>query len=433
VSLLIALPVIVVCLVLSAFFSSSETALLRLHSDQVDHDARVAKGPEALAVRNLLRSTSHLLVTILLGNNVVNTLAVAVASALAVSYLGQRVGVLTATVVMTGLVLILCEVLPKAVAASHARQVSRLVAIPLYVLHYLLRPVHYLFDRAVTPLIQRLGGSTEPDSTQSAEQILRLARQVREGETAGTPLAIIGAAAGAADTTVFDIMVPRTEMCAYPIKTESAELLEDMLEERYTRVPIYRESIDDILGVIHLKDLIKFVRTGGTSLQGIVRPVLRVPERKPILRLLTDMQRAFCHLAVVKDEFGVTQGMVTQEDILEELVGEIRDEFDREELLTIREVADGSYLALARVSVRDFNRTTGWQLSAPRGDTLGGLVFNTLGRSAAMGEVVALRGYSVVITDVSGSRITEVRVIKTRTEDGTESVPRQGESDVPAA
>ena len=430
-SVVVALLIILVCLVLSAFFSSSETALLRLHAHQVEHDVQDAEGPEPLAIRSLLRSTSHLLVTILLGNNVVNTLAVAVASALAVAYLGDQMGVLVATAVMTVTVLIFCEVLPKAVAASHARSVAHLVALPLYVVHFVLRPLHYLFDRVVDPMVRRLGAPSQSDLTQSAEQILRMAREVRTGHTEHTPLAIIGAAAGAAEMTVADIMVPRTEMCAYTLETAPAELLEEMLEERYTRVPIFRESIDEIAGVVHLKDLIKLVRTGGDNLQGILRPVIRVPERKPILRLLADMQRAFSHLAVVKDEFGVTLGMVTQEDILEELVGEIRDEFDREELLTIRQVADGGYRALARVSVRDFNRLTGWNLTGERGDTLGGLVFNTLGRAAAMGEVIELPGYQVTVVDVSGSRITEVKITKVETDEGEGDGAKA--SDSPAA
>jgi CBS domain containing-hemolysin-like protein len=214
-------------------------------------------------------------------------------------------------------------------------------------------------------------------------------------------------------------MVPRTEMSAHPVTTPPADLLEEMLEERYTRVPVYNETIDEILGVVHLKDLIKYVRGGGANLQDIVRSVLRVPMRKPILRLLADMQRAFCHLAIVKDEFGVTQGMVTQEDILEELVGEIRDEFDREELLTIRKMADGGYRAMARVSVRDFNRLTAWEIPGERGDTLGGIVFNTLGHSPRMGEVVALGPYRVEIVDVSGNRITEVKIEQLA--DGTEA------------
>ena len=117
--------------------------------------------------------------------------------------------------------------------------------------------------------------------------------------------------------------------------------------------------------------------------------MLRVPERKPILRLLTEMQRAFCHVVFVKDEFGVTKGLVTQEDA-EEIVGEIRDEFDSEELLTIRKLRDGSYEVLGRVSVLDFNRESGWQVPAEKGDTIGGLCFNTLERAPRKGEKIAV-------------------------------------------
>ena len=138
--------------------------------------------------------------------------------------------------------------------------------------------------------------------------------------------------------------------------------------------------------------------------------MLRVPERKPILRLLTEMQRAFCHVALVKDEFGVTQGLVTQEDILEEIVGEIRDEFDSEELLTIRKLRDGSYEVLGRVSVLDFNRESGWQVPAEKGDTIGGLCFNTLERAPRKGEKICVPGYAIECIDVSGSRITRVKV-----------------------
>jgi putative hemolysin len=143
-----------------------------------------------------------------------------------------------------------------------------------------------------------------------------------------------------------------------------------------------------------------------------LKPILRVPERKPILRLLADMQRSFCHVALVKDEFGVTLGLVTQEDILEEIVGEIRDEFDFEELLTIRKLDEDSYEVLGRVSVLDFNRETNWRVTAEKGDTLAGLFFNTLGRSPRRGESVKVAGYELVCADVSGSRITRLRVIQ---------------------
>ncbi|MCR9095848.1 MAG: hemolysin family protein [bacterium] len=410
-SVLGAVLIIVACLAASAFFSGSETALFRLRSHDLDGENKDQVGPADVAVRDLTSSSSRLLVTILLGNNVVNILGASVASGLAISLLGTELGIPAATFVMTLLVLLLCEILPKAVAARHPRGVSRVVGLPLYLFHQMLRPVHGLFDRGIEPLVRRVTGGIEGDESLGSEEVLRLAREALDDvEDAGSPLAIIGATSNAAEMDVSEIMVPRTEIEAYPTDTPVSELIEQMLEGRYTRVPIYEDSIDHVLGVIHLKDLIKLHRADGKELFGILKPVLRVPERKPILRLLTEMQRAFCHVALVKDEFGVTKGLVTQEDILEEIVGEIRDEFDSEELLTIRKLRDGSYEVLGRVSVLDFNRESGWQVPAEKGDTIGGLCFNTLERAPRKGEKVSVPGYVLECTDVSGSRITRVKV-----------------------
>jgi putative hemolysin len=406
----------VTCLLLSGFFSTSETALLRLRSHELEEDIRQARGPAALAARELLHSTSRLLVTILLGNNLVNILAASVASALAIRYLGDDWGVLIAAVVMTIVVFVFCEVLPKAIAAQHPRRIAYGVAMPLYLVHQMLRPLHVLYDRLVDPFVKSVAGKSEGAPMSTAEEIMRLARGVANENFKGSPLAIIGAAAGAAEMTVSEIMVPRTEIVAFPIESNPSQLLDEILEERYTRVPIYEGSIDKVLGVIHLKDLFQLVRGGGGDLHGILKPVLQVPERKPILRLLADMQRAFVHLAIVQDEFGVTLGLLTQEDILEELVGEIRDEFDREELLTIRQVGENAYSAVGRVKVLDFNRQTGWKLTAERGDTLAGLIFNTLGRAPRRGETIDVPGFQIVVTDVSGNRVTQMRVQKTDAE-----------------
>jgi putative hemolysin len=417
-----AVLIILACLAASAFFSGSETALFRLRSHDLEGEDKEAVGPADAAVRDLTSSSSRLLVTILLGNNVVNILGAAVASGLAINYFGVEIGIPVATFVMTTLVLIFCEILPKAVAARHPRGVSRAVGLPLYLFHQMLRPVHGLFDRVIEPLVRRVTGGMDNDGPLGSEQVLRLAREaLRDVEDAGSPLAIIGATSNAAEMDVSEIMVPRTEIEAYAMDTPVSEVLDRMLEGRYTRVPIYEDTIDHVLGVIHLKDLIKLARVDGKELFGILKPVLRVPERKPILRLLTEMQRAFCHVALVKDEFGVTQGLVTQEDILEEIVGEIRDEFDSEELLTIRKLRDGSYEVLGRIKVLDFNRETGWQVPAEKGDTIGGLIFNTLERAPRNGEWVQLPGYRLECTDVSGSRVTRVRVV----EDSTPRAPTE--------
>ncbi|MBC8187348.1 MAG: HlyC/CorC family transporter [Proteobacteria bacterium] len=408
-----AVLIIIACLAASAFFSGSETALFRLRSHDLEGDDKEAIGPADAAVRDLTASSSRLLVTILLGNNIVNILGASVASGLAIHFLGVELGIPVATFVMTSLVLVLCEILPKAVAARHPRGVSRTVGLPLYIFHQLLRPIHGLFDRVIEPLVHRVTGGMDSNQSLGSEEVLRLTREaMQDVDDVGSPLAIMGATSNAAEMDVSEIMVPRTEIEAYPTDTPVSDLIETMLEGRYTRVPIYEDTIDHVLGVIHLKDLIKLARADGKELFGILKPVLRVPERKPILRLLTEMQRAFCHVALVKDEFGVTQGLVTQEDILEEIVGEIRDEFDSEELLMIRKLRDGSYEALGRIKVLDFNRETGWQVPAEKGDTIGGLIFNTLERAPRNGEWVDLPGYRLECTDVSGSRITRVRIVE---------------------
>lgn len=408
--LLTSLLVIAFCLGLSAFFSGSETALLRLREHELQEEIEAQKGPAALAIRDLLDSTSRLLVTILLGNNIANILAASVAATVAMQFFDADVAVAVSTAVMTVLVFFLCEVLPKALAAQHPRGISTAVALPLYLLHQILRPLHILFARVIDPFVTRVVGSAGHEPS-TAEDILRLARTTQNGgQPEATPEAIMGAAAGAADMTVSDIMVERTEISAYSVETNPQQMLEELLDERFTRVPIYQDSIDNVLGIVHFKDLVQLVHDDGDDIRGILKNVLRVPSRKPILRLLTDMQRAFTHVAIVKDEFGVTLGLVTQEDILEELVGEIRDEFDREELLTIGRLPDGGYEALGRVKVLDFNRETSFNVVSERGDTLAGLVFNELGRAPRRWEAVRVPGYEIRVVDVPGARITRVRV-----------------------
>jgi putative hemolysin len=407
------LLIVLVCLVGSAFFSASETALLRIRRQDLEEDAKKPRGPAVLAARELLHSMQRLLVTVLLGNNIVNTLGAAVASVLAVRYLGDSRGIVAATVVMTIVTFLLGEVVPKAFAASQPRRVAYAVALPLYLLHQLLRPLHILYDRVIDPFLERLSGPDSAPQVSSTEELMRLARGAAEATPAegNRPIGIIAAAARATDMTVADIMVPRTEVVAFSVDTPPGELLRSVLEEGYTRVPIYEGSIDRVLGVAHLKDLVEMERDGSFDLRRILRPVLQVPERKRILELLTDMQNAFVHFAIVKDEPGVTLGIVTQEDILEELVGEIRDEFDRDELLTIRQVGPGRFQALGRVKVRDFNRQTGLKVPSQSSDTLAGLVFNTLGRTPRRGESVHLPGYELVVADLSRNRVSQVQVI----------------------
>lgn len=409
------------CLLLSAFFSGSETALLRLPRHEVESEE--SPSLSGLAARDLLRNTSRLLVTILLGNNLVNILAASAAGALAMQWLGPQRGLLVSTFGLTLVVLIFCEVLPKSVAARHPRRVGFAVSLPVYLLHWCLRPLHLIFDRIVEPVVRRVGPEQGEDlGRDSASEALRMARasqgQAGNGKPEATPQAIIGAAARAADMTVGEIMVPRTEIFAFPMDTPPDELLKEMLRERYTRVPLcdgeVDEPLDAVLGVCHLKDLIQLTRgeTEYDNMEFILKPVLQVPERKPILELLTDMQSKFIHMAIVKDGLGATMGLCTQEDILEEIVGEIRDEFDLEEQQTIRRLNENSYEVHGYLKVLDFNRASGWEVPAERGESIGGLVFNTLGHAPQQGERADLPGFQITVTGVSGTRITRLRITR---------------------
>ena len=284
------LLLILVCLLLSAFFSGSETALLRLRSHQLDVDISTGKGGlAALAARHLVGHTGKLLVTILLGNNVVNILAASVAASLAVRTLGEERGLLASTVILTLLVLVFCEIFPKAIAARNPRRAAYAVSLPLYLIHGLLRPVHWVFERGIDPLVHRIAGDGDHGGGGS-EELLELARKVKsEPQASSSPMSILGNAARAVERTVSEVMTQRTAIFAAPVDMPPEELLESMLKERYTRIPVWRGTIDTIAGFLHFKDLVSLVRNEGTTIDPIILPVLRVPESRPIYDMLADM------------------------------------------------------------------------------------------------------------------------------------------------
>ncbi len=401
--------IIFIAIIASAFFSASETALLRLRKEHLEKDLKEAKGPAAFVVRDLLHSPSRLLTTILFGNNVANIVGAASASALAIHFFGDKWGVLIASVVMTVVLLLFSEILPKAMGAHNPKRISFAVGIPLYLIHKLLKPVHYLIDKVLDPLVRALTGRGE-EGMDISEEILAMAKRASMERNSGSPLAIISSTAGAAELTVEEIMTPRTEIVAFPAEISPSALLDQLLHERFTRVPIYEGNLDKIMGVVHLKELIELVREGRGDIREIIKPVLRVPEKKSILPLLTEMQRSLIHMAIVKDEFGVTQGLVTSEDILEEIVGEIRDEFDMEELHNLKQLSDGSYEADGLMYIADFNRDTGWCVPAESGETLSGLVFNQLGHIPKKNQLIRVENYRFTVLEVAGSRVVRVRV-----------------------
>jgi uncharacterized protein (DUF2267 family)/CBS domain-containing protein len=328
----------------------------------------------------------RLLVTVLLGQNIVNTLGAAVASALFVRYLGDSWGIVAATVVMTIVTFLFGEVGPKAFAAAHPKRVAYLVALPLYLLHQVLRPLHILYDRIIDPLIERLaGGPDTAPQMSSVEELMRLARGPEAQTSVGDrPIGIIAAAARAVDMTVADIMVPRTEVVAYSVDTPPVDLLKGVLEEGYTRVPIYEGTIDRVLGVAHLKDLVELVRDSKADLRRILRPVRRSRAQAHPRALTGERLRPLRHR---QGQFSITLGHVTRRTSSRARRDPRRVRSRR--LLTIREVAPGALPgARPREGARLIARRAGRCRPSP--PTRSPTVFNTLG--ARRGRVDPLRG-----------------------------------------
>lgn len=405
--------IIIICLFLSAFFSGSETALLRLRKERLEKDLAKSKKPGVAVAKILLSSTSRLLVTILLGNNIVNILAASSASIVAAYYLGEGMGLFVATAVMTIIIFVFSEVFPKAIGAYIPAKISYLVSLPLYIFHIFLRPVHILMDKIMDPLLKKFFKKSDDEHDSLHDDLLFLARTAPSySGSEASPISIISSAAKAADMTAEQIMIPRSEIVAFDVNTPADLLIEKFLKERYTRVPIYDGSIDKILGMIHLKDLVFSMHKGEADIKDILKPIVRVPLSKPILDLIAEMKKGFFHMAIVKDEFGVIQGLVTLEDILEEIVGEIRDEFDREELQKLYKINENNYNALATLKISDFNRETGWKLPDEGTGTLASLILDDLGRNAKRQDEVEIGQYRLIVFDMSGSKIKRVRVQK---------------------
>lgn len=224
------------------------------------------------------------------------------------------------------------------------------------------------------------------------------------------------------DTLAREIMIPRIDMIAFEVNTPLTEAIDGLLQTGYTRVPIYQDTIDKVLGLLYAKDLLRVWREGGQldSLAGLLRPPYFVPEAKKADQLLAEMQSRRVHMAIVVDEYGGVAGLVTLEDILEEIIGEIQDEYDQAEELPYRETDDGEYIFQGRVDLDDFNEVLESNLSKDEADTVGGFIYSRVGRVPASGETVQVDDLLLTVEQVSGRRIRKVRARRVQPVTGQE-------------
>ena len=393
------------CLILSAYFSATETAFSSANSTRLKTLAEKGSKKAKLACE-LLEHYDKLLSTILIGNNIVNILMASIGTVLFVRHYGDA-GATISTIVVTVVVLVFGEISPKSVAKDCAERFAMFSAPILQVFLFVLTPLNFLFSlwKKLLAKVFRLNG----ESKMSQEELLMLVDEVQQdGSIDKNEGELLKNAIDFSEQQAQDILIHRVDLAALPITASKEEVAALFTETKYSRLLIYQDSIDHILGTVHQKDF--YVGCGITEkpLEEIIVPPLFVLENEPISRLLKTLQKAKTHVAVVVDEYGGTCGSVTMEDMLEELVGEIWDEHDEIEVF-IRKTGANTFLVDAGMDFDEF--AAYFQLKADSEMTsVSGWVMEQFGRVPESGERISAGPLDVLVTKVDNHRIEEIQI-----------------------
>ncbi|HLB06278.1 MAG TPA: HlyC/CorC family transporter [Alphaproteobacteria bacterium] len=412
---IVPLAVIAIMLVLSAFFSGSETALTAASRSRLHHLEREGNRRARLAAA-LLKRRERLIGTILLGNNAVNISASALATGVLIAALGDN-GVFYATITMTLLILVFGEILPKTYALRHADRLALLVAPVMRVLVWLLAPIVIAIEAIVSATLHLFGiGMRVQVSRDDAEEELRgaISLHARAGRFVKQEHDMLHGILDLSDTTIGQVMVHRRTMLALDARMEPARLIDEVLNSPYTRFPLWQDEPDNIVGVIHAKDLLRAMHDRQTDFAAI--DILKIASRPWFVldsTTLRDQLLAFrqrrAHVALVVDEYGALQGLVTLEDILEEIVGDILDEFDVK-LHGIQPQPDGSYLVPGATPIRDLNRELNWTLPDEGATTIAGLVIEEAQALPEVGQSFLFHGLRFKVERRQRNQIALLRI-----------------------
>jgi Mg2+/Co2+ transporter CorB len=403
--------------ILSAFFSGSETALTATSRARMHELER--RGDRRAGIVNILRQTPERLIgAILLGNNLVNILASALATMLFVQLFGEA-GVIFATLVMTTLVLIFGEVMPKTYALSHPDRFALAVGPVLRVLVSVFAPVVMGVEYIVKWALRALGVDTsKADNVLSARDELRgvIALQHKEGAVVKQHRDMLGGILNLRELELSDVMVHRTKMHSIDGALPLNEIIEEVLKSGHTRIPVWTGDPDNIIGVLHAKDLFAALHASGgdaakIDIEAISSPPWFVPDTTPVDDQLNAFLRRKSHFAIVVDEYGEVMGLVTLEDILEEIVGDISDEHDVT-ATGVRREATGSYVVDGTVPIRDLNRHYDWNLPDEEATTIAGLVIHEAQMIPEVGQEFTFHGFRFEVLRKRRHQITLVRITK---------------------
>ncbi len=420
IDIVITLGAILALLFISAFFSGSETALTAASRPRL-HNLAHSGNRRANLVNDLWHEKEHLIGSILLGNNLVNILASALATSALIALFGEA-GVVYATLGMTMLVLIFAEVLPKTYALQNADRAALAVAPALHVIVLLLKPVSMAIQVLVRMALSMLGVQVRHTlSAEASEEQLRGAIDLHQGEGGGEEekheREMLRSILDLGDVWVEEIMVHRKEVVAINIDQSPAQIVEEVLASPYTRLPLWRDDPDNIVGVLHAKALLRAVQAANNNLDGldivaIANAPWFIPETSDLLSQLQAFRSRHEHFAVVVDEYGEVLGIVTLEDILEEIVGDIADEHDVEMEGVLIE-RSGAVIAEGKVTLRDLNRRFEWRLPDEEASTIAGLILHEARCIPEVGQLFTFHGFNFEILERKRNQITSIRINET--------------------
>ncbi len=398
-------------IVLSAFFSGSETSLISLNRYRLRHLAKSGH-PGAVRASELLSRPDRLIGLILLGNNFVNILATSLATVLFIRLLGEA-GVVVATVVLTVVVLLFAEVAPKTLAALHPERFAFPASYVLKPLLKVLYPLVWLINGIANGMLRLVGISTENTqlhrlSSEELRTVVNEAGSMIPQRHQNMLLNILDLESA----TVEDIMVPRNEITGIDLDDDWAEIIKQLTTSQHTRLPVFRGGIEHVVGIVHLRNLLALQYQGELNREAFVKQMREayfIPEATPLNTQLLNFQKQRRRMGLVVDEYGDIQGLVTLDDILEEIVGE----FTTDPATTVKEIHpqdDGTYLVDGGANVRELNRIMHWHLPTEGAKTLNGLVIEYLETIPEAGTSLLLNGYPIEIVQTSANAVKTIRI-----------------------
>ena len=407
----IQLLILILLLILSAFFSSAETALttvnrIRIRSLAEDGNKRAA------IVLKILDQQDKMLSAILIGNNIVNLSSSSLATLLATEIFGSA-GAGIATGILTLCILVFGEISPKSLAAANSEKLSMLYAGIIYNLMTVLTPVIFIVNLLARGFMWLLHADMDYKDDAYTEDELRVIMDVshEEGVIESEERRMINNVFDFDDSCAKDIMVPRIDMQFIDVEATYEDVLDAIRTQMYTRMPVYEDTTDNVIGILNIKDLILIGRTEDFQVRNYMREAYYTYEFKKTSELFMDMKNNSISMAIVLDEYGATAGLVTLEDLIEEIVGEIRDEYDADELNDIKKLSDREYSIDASMRLDDLNDALELDFQSEDYDSLGGLVIGLLDRLPESGETVRDGAYTFTVESIDKNRIERIRLL----------------------